>query len=290
MTTALTDADLTYFWLGPLGYLQQLPLLPVKGSTDASEALIGALLQSMTGTGTLDVFGHKRSWQLDWVCLTQEETAAVHAWFQGLTTARLRLVDPRAGNWLTRDGASGGSYHRDTRAHTVDSGSGSVSFGTVGDYPSWLQAMVNGGVAWSVPATTTATLRIDDTDQIPLIPGQQVTASVWLKGTGNAQVGVQFYDAGGATAGTVFGSVQALGGWNAYPVTFTPASNQVAGSVAVVAASGSPRTVTVGPALWHPTNTDWVPGTGCPEVLLTARKISYPGLANQDIGITLREV
>jgi hypothetical protein len=290
MTTALTDTDLTYFWVGPLGYLQQLPLLPVKGSADASEALVGALLESMTGTATLDVFGHKRTWQLDWVCLTYAETAAAHAWFQGLTTAAIRLVDPRAGNWLTRDGGSGGSYHRDTRAHTLTSGSGSVAFGTVGDYPSWLQAMVNGGIAWTVPAATTATLLIDDTDRIPLVPGQQITAQVWLKGSGNAQVGVQFYDAAGSAAGTSLGSAQALGAWTAYSVTFTPTSTQVAASLIVVAASGAGRTVTVGPALWHPTNTDWVPGTGCPEVLATARKISYPGLSNQDTGITLREV
>lgn len=289
-STALQDSDLTYFYVGPLGYLQQLPLLPVKGSTDASEALIGALLTSMAGGATLDVFGHKRTWVLDWVCLSQEETAAAHAWFQGLTTAPLRIVDPRAGNWLTRDGAAGGAYHRDTRAHTLTAGSGSISFGTVSDYPTGLAGLLDGGVTWNVPNATTATLRIDDTDRIPLIPGQPITVQVWLKGSGNVQVGAQFYDVTGAAAGNTVGALTAVGSWGPVVATFTPTTGQVAASLQVVAASGAGRVLTVGPATWHPTNTDWVPGTGCPEVLVTDRKITYPGLANQDTGITLREV
>ena len=290
MTSALTDADLTYFWLGPLGYLRKMPLLPVDGSSDASEELIGAVQMSMSGSATIDVFAHKRTWQLDWVCLTYAETAAVHSWFQGLTTDDVRIVDPRAGNRLTRDGASGGSYHRDTRAHGVPAGSGTVAFTTVTDYPAALVGMLNGGIAWSVPNITTASLFIDDIDLVPLIAGEQITATVWLKGSGNAQVGIQFYDTAGVAAGTTMASSQTLGAWAAYSVTFTPTAGQVSASLMVVAASGAPRTVTVGPALWHPTNTDWVPGTGCPAVIPTARTISYPGLLHQDTGVTLREV
>ncbi|MGH3921343.1 MAG: hypothetical protein ACRDTT_00410, partial [Pseudonocardiaceae bacterium] len=78
--TVLTDSDLRYFWLGPLGYLRQLPLLPVGGGTDATELLIGGLFESLDGTATLQILGHKRSWQLDWVCLSADEIAAVHAW------------------------------------------------------------------------------------------------------------------------------------------------------------------------------------------------------------------
>jgi hypothetical protein len=173
VTTALTDADLTYFWVGPLGYLVRLPLLPVGGSSDTSEELIGALQVSLAGSATLDVFGHKRTWQLDWVCLSQAETAAVHAWSQGLTTTALRLVDPRAGNWLTRDGASGGSYHRDTRAHTLTSGSGTVLYGPVGDYPTGLIGLVDGGVSWAVPAATAAMI-VTAKVIVPIVSGMLV--------------------------------------------------------------------------------------------------------------------
>jgi hypothetical protein len=285
--TTMTDADLTYFWAGPLGYLQQLPLLPVGGSSDATEELIGAVQVSLSGTATLDVFGHKRTWQLDWVCLTHTETMAVTGWFQGLTTAAVRIVDPRSGNRLTRDGASGGSYSRDTRAHTVTIGTVTVT--TVTDYPTPLAGVVDGGIAWAVPNITAGTLLIDDTTRIPLIPGQQITATVWLKGTLNAQVGVQFYDVTGTSAGTTLGPVVTLGAWASYPVTVTPTTGQVAGTLIVTVPSGTSRTITAGPGLWHPTNTDWVPGTGCPEVILTARKTLYPGLANHDTGVTLRE-
>lgn len=283
----LTDADLTYFWLGPLGYLRQLPLLPVAGSVQAPEELVGGLHQAVDGTGTQHVLGHKRSWQLDWVCLTPAEIAAVHAWYQGLVRADLRLVDPRAGNLLTRDGASGGSYNRDTGAHTVTAGD--VGFAAVTDYPADLLGVVDGGVEWDVPVTTAATMLIDDTDRIPLIPGQQITMSVLVEGTGGVQVGAQTYDTTGAAAGTSLASSVTLGSWGWVSHTFTPTSGQVSAALAIAAASGAARTITVGPALWHPTNTDWCPGHGCPRVLPTAMPTSYPGLAHLDPGLTLQE-
>lgn len=290
MSSPFTDADFTYFWLGPLGYLQQLPLLPLDGSSGASEELIGVLLTSLYGGGTLDVFGLKRTWQLDWVCLTHAETTAVAAWFQGLTSAPIRIVDTRAGNRLSRDAAAAGSFSRDTPAHTVLAGSGSTSFVAVTDYPAPFVGVLDGGIAWVVPAATVATLFLDGAALIPLIPGEAITATVWLQGAGNVQVGAQFYDTTGAAAGTALATSAALGSWAPYSVTFTPAAGQVSAALIVVAASGSGRTVSVGPALWHPDNTDWVPGVGCPQVLATARKTAYPGLSNQDTGVTLREV
>lgn len=285
----LTDADLELnrFWLGPLGQLRQLPLTPVGGTIAANETLVGGLTTSMNGTGTLDVFGHKRAWDLDWVCLTAAEVAAVHAWFQRLTRADLRLVDVRAYNRLSRDGASGGSWSRDVVAHTVTAGTRALV--TVTDYPTALLGLVDGGLAWSVPGSTVATLRIDATDKIPLVPGEQITLSVLLKGTLGAQVGVQFYDAVGAAGSTSLASSATLSGWAWYARTFTPSAGQVSASLIVVAASGSARTITVGPALWHPSNTDWAPGTGCPRVLMPTMTTNYPGLARHDPGITLVE-
>ena len=285
--TLLTDSDLTFFWLGPLGHLKQLPLLPVGESTDATEELIGGLTVGLDGTATQDVFGHKRSWQLDWLCLEWLDTRTQHALFQGLTRAPIRIVDPRAGNRLTRDGASGGSYSPGVDAHTVTAGT--RAFAAVTDYPDDLTGLVDGCVSWSVPVTTACTLRIDATDKIPLIPGEQVTLAVLLAGSGSGQVGAQFYDTSEVAGSTSLASSATLGGWVWYSHTFTPSAGQVSAALIVTAASGSARTVRIGPALWHPLNTDWVPGAGCPRVLLTGNPARYPGLAHQDVGLTVRE-
>lgn len=285
--TVLTDSDLTYFWLGPLGYLRQLPLLPVGGTTPATEELIGGLFTAVDGTGTLQVLGHKREWQLNWVCLAADEVAAVHAWFHRLSRAPLRIVDPRAFNRLSRDGASGGSWSRTTAAHTVTAGT--VATTAVTDYPADLIGVVDGGIAWSVPLSTAATLRIDAGVKVPLIPGEEVTVRVLLKGSLGAQPGAQFYDVAESAGSTSLASSVTLGGWTWYAHTFTPTAGQVSGSLIVVAASGAARTISVGPALWHPVNTDWTPGAGCPRVLLSAMPMRYPGLAYQDPGIVLRE-
>lgn len=283
----LTDADLTYFWLGPLGQMRQLPLLPLSGSADAPEGLIGGLFQAVNGTGTLQVLGMKRSWQLPWVCLTPGEIAAVHAWYQGLTRADLRIIDPRAGNRLSRDGASGGSFNRGVEAHTVTAGT--RAFTAVTDYPSDVLGLVDGGIAWAVPLNTAATLRIDATDKIPLIPDQAITVHLLVKGTLGAQLGTQYYDVAGSAGSTSLASSATLGAWAWRTHTFTPAAGQVSGSLILAAASGAARTITIGPGLWHPTNSDWCPGHGCPRVLPPAMPMSYPGLANLDPGITLQE-
>lgn len=283
----LTDADLRYFYLGPLGYLRPMPLVPINAAMNATEALIGGLFTSLDGTGTLDVLGHKRTWELAWVCLTPGETAAAHAMFQGLSRAAIRIIDPRAGNRLTRDGASGGSYNRDTRAHAVTAGT--RSFVTVTDYPADVLGLVDGGVAWSVPLNMASTMRIDATDKIPLIPGEQLTVHLLVKGTLGAQLGVQFYDVAGTAGSTSLGSSATLSGWQWLTHTFTPTAAQVSAALILVAASGAARTVTVGPGLWAADNDEWCPGTGCPMVLPTASPTSYPGLANIDTGLTLRE-
>lgn len=287
--TILTDADLelTRFWLGPLGRLRQLPLMPISGNTDATEELVGDLMTSIDGTGTLHVLGHKRTWKLDWVCLTAAEESAIHAWFQGLARSALRLVDVRAWNRLSRDGASGGSWSRDMAAHTVTAGT--RTFGLVTDYPDTIADVVDGGISWAVPLNTASTLRIDATDKIPLIPGEQITVSVLLKGSLGAQVGAQYYDLAGATTTTTLAGSVTLGAWAWLSHTFTPSSTQKSAALIVSAASGAARTLTVGPALWHPSNTNWTPGTGCPRVLVTAMPMRYPGLANHDPGITLVE-
>ncbi|MGH3926909.1 MAG: hypothetical protein ACRDTT_29255, partial [Pseudonocardiaceae bacterium] len=142
---------------------------------------------------------------------------------------------------------------------------------------------------WSVPLNTASTLRIDAADKIPLIPGEEITLSVLLKGTLGAQIGVQHYDAAGVAGSTSLSSSAVLSGWGWRTHTFTPSTGQVSASVIVVAASGAARTVSIGPALWHPDNTVWTPGTGCPRVLLSAMTTRYPGLARVDPGITLRE-
>jgi len=287
--TTLVDADLELnrFWLGPLGRLVQLPLTPVSSGIDAPEDLIGGFSQAIDGTGTLDVLGHKRSWRLAWTCLLPDEVAALDAWFHRLTRSPLRIVDTRAYNRLSRDGASGGSWARAVTAHTVTAGT--RTFTAVTDYPDDVVAMVDGGIAWSVPLNTASTLRIDATDKIPLVPGEQITLAVLVKGTLGAQVGVQYYDITGAAGSTSLASSATLGSWAWRTHTFTPTSTQVSASLIVTVASGAARTVTVGPALWHPTNTDWNPGTGCPRVLMTTKSTRYPGLAYQDPGITLQE-
>lgn len=288
--TWLTKADLTYFWLGPLGGLRQLPLLPLSGRSDTTEDVIGGITTSLDGTPTQQVLGHRRSWSLDWVTLDPDQAGPLRAWHLGLAgDVDLRLVDPRARNRLSRNGSSGGSYSGDTTGFSATAGT--LAHAAVTDYPTTLTGLVSGGVAWSVPVSTAATLRVDDTLRVPLVPGETVTVGMLAKGTLGAQLGARQYTAGGGTTDSLASSVT-LAGWAWLSHTLTPTADKVSGSLALTVASGAARTVTVGPALWCKGSTlpGWVAGSGCPVVLMASQDTTYPGLADVDLGVVLREV
>lgn len=286
--TWLSDADLDYFWLGPIGALRQLPLLPVGGTSDADETLIGGVSTGLDGTATAQVLGHRRSWSLDWVTLHPDDTGPLRSWYLGLIDADLRIVDPRARNRLSRNGSAGGCYDRDATGFSVTAGT--LAFAAVTDYPTTLSGLLDGALSWSVPVTTVATLRIDDTARIPLVPGETVTVAMLVKGTLGAQLGVRQYTAAGATTDSLASSVT-LGSWAWLTHTLTPSASQVSGSLALTVASGAARTVTVGPAMWIKGSTvlGWVPGDGCPVVLMEDMGTTYPGLAAVNSGVVLRE-
>ena len=282
----MTSPEPLSLWVGPLGRLHELPVLPIRGSHPAGHDRIGAVHTSLSGTTTVDVLAHRRSWSVDWTCLTAAEWGYLEAWWLGLGRDKpYRIVDPRRANRLTRDGSSGGSYSHGVTAHTVTAGT--RSYVPVTDWPADVE--LDGAVSWVVPAAG-ATLRIDDALRVPLIPGEQVTLAVLLADSGSAQVGAQLYDAAGVSAGTSLAAAGTFTGWAWRTHTFTPTAGQVAASLAVVAAAGA-RTVRVGPAQAEAgaASTPWTPGSGCPLVVLTEFASSYP-LGLYDASIEIREV
>jgi hypothetical protein len=277
----MTSVEPMSLHVGPLGQLRTLPVLPIRGRHPAGHERIGGASTSLDGTTTLDVRAYRRTWAVDWTCLSADDWGWLEAWWLGLRRGvEHRIVDPRRPNRLTRDGSSGGSYSHTTDAHTVTAGT--VGYVAVADYPTAIQ--LDGAVSWAVPAPG-ATLRVDDTPRIPLVDGEEVTVSVLLNDPGSVQVGARLYDVAGATTDDL-SPAETHSGWVWRSHTFTPAG-QVSASLAVVAAAGA-RTARVGPARWGE-DTDWTPGSGCPAVLLTSFATTYP-LGYYDVGIELREV
>ena len=262
----------------------------MSGTTAAGEELAGGVSIGLDGTATQQVLGHRRSWQLDWITLSPDDVAPLRAWYLGLAgDVDLRVIDPRARNRLSRNGSAGGSYGGDTTGFTATAGT--LTHAAVTDYPASLVGLVAGAVAWSVPLSTAATLRVDDTVRVPLIAGETITVSVLVKGTLGAQAGVRQYTSAGATTDSLASSVT-LGSWAWLSHTLTPTADQTSASLALTVVSGAARTITVGPALWYSGSAvlGWVPGSGCPAVLMEDQSTVYPGLADANLGVVLREV
>lgn len=282
-------ANTDRFWLGPLGLLRALPSVAWGDDVQAPLARIGGAQDAIDGRLSVADLGSKKQWSFTWPFLTPDEVAPIEAWWLHLADASLRLLDQRRRNRLSRDGSSAGCRSRSVAAHTTTAGT--PVFVPVADYPTsspWY-GLVDGGISWPVPASTAATMRIDGADRIPLLPGEQVTLAVPVKGSGSAQVGAQLYDLAGASAGTSLASAVTLAGWTTYTRTFTPTGTQVSAELVIVAASGSARTLTVGPALWGAGGA-WAPGTGCPQVELIDFAQSYADTDDEAVSLTVREV
>jgi hypothetical protein len=285
------EPTFTTYWLGPLGALRALPMVPVHGSVDVDLALIGATQTTLGGRLVLDIAGHKRTWGMSWQCLTNDEIGAIRAVFLGLPGAIPRLVDPRETNRLSADASSGGSYTRTAAAFAPTAGTVAYAAMTV---PAALVDLLAGGISWAVTTAGGTLLADSGSDRrVPLIPGEQVTVTAWAAGAGAAQVGAVPYDAAGVAGAASLGALVTLtGAWQRLTHTWTPGAGAVAGAPALVAAAGSARTVTTTAWQWQASAvTDWTPGLGCPQVLITASSRRLPGVGSgNDLDITVREV
>jgi hypothetical protein len=280
---------LTYY-LGPLGNLRQLPMVPIRSAVDIAYARLGGEHVTLNGQLTLDRVGYKRTWKTAWRCLEAQEAGPLEAAFLGLSRAKLRLLDPRQRNRLTPDGSAGGSYTRSPRAFVASAGA--VTF-RVAPAPTDLAGVVDGGLDWEVPAGGGKLTADSGTlTRVPLLAGQQVTASVYVSGAGGVQVGATPYDAAGAAQADILAAAVTLGGaWQRLSHTFTPAAGQVAAAPCLVAAAGTARTLqTTGWQLQAGGLSEWVPGTGCPHVVVGGFGRDHPSLAGHDVEIVLREV
>jgi hypothetical protein len=264
------------FYLGRVGALRQLRD-PMRG-LDATNERLGATHRSLDGTTTIDTLGHKRTYKIQWDYLTHEDMAYVEALHLGLVDGPLRLIDPQRKNRLTAQLSSGGSRFRTTAGFST--GQGTLTFAPT-TAPG--EVFAAGAISWGVPDTSGGRLTAGDTPSLrtPLITGEQVTLSLYATGNGaSARAVIMPFDLASNAGAPVFGpTVTLTGGYQRLSVTLTPDSTQVACVVGLDVPSGGPP-VTVTATGWQleaaATPSAWVPGTGCPVVVVDSVTDTYP--------------
>lgn len=131
-------------------------------------------------------------------------------------------------------------------------------------------------------------LYVEDTPA-PVLQGQQVTVSAWVRGAG-ARIGAAFSDANGDFVSSELSSSVAGEGWQRVFVTVEPPSG--AAVVRLVMTGGVQ--LTRPQVTWTDGMVDWAEGEGCPAavVLERSRKTlrALPGAHYTDLSFTVMEV
>lgn len=280
------------FYVGRVGSMRAL-FGPTDG-LDASATWFGGVHRSLSGTPTVDRLGRKRSWEMSWPALVPEDHAFVVALGQGTAGSPLRLIDANQRNRCSPQHSSGGTFRRSTEGFTVSTGT--LGWQTIPVPDSTWSGLLEGGLGWIVPTTVGGILKTSTVadDRYPLITGEQVTASVWVSGNLNARVQLIPYDSAGAALTAISGGTTALAGlYTRLTVTHTPLSTQVSAVLAVDIPAGQGAGVAVATA-WQleaaAAAAQWVPGEGCPVVVVDQASDRYPLYPYHEAGLTLLEV
>lgn len=286
-----------WFYLGALGRLVALPA-PEPG---IDNGIVKAAAQhvSLNAHTTEDVQGYRREWTLSMPFLDADDVAYLEACYLGVVAGPLRLVDPTRRNRLSTAAAA-------TTASPTFAGGTTALRATSGAYVvdrsvPWpdvaYDALDGRAVTWRADDTAawslsgSGVLTLDDDVGVPVLPGETVTASVYVQTDGaTATLEMVPRTAVGdrePVAGTSTGSAR----WTRLTATYS-ASDGVLAVVPRVATDATSGTIRIAAAQVETgdTATGWTLGTGCPAVLVTdlpARSPIYPLVSAE---LSLREV
>lgn len=283
--------------LGPLGALRELPSPMHADGVEAEHDLVGETHASLYGGRTRDYLGTRRTWVFAWPWARH----APHAWLRtlarGMVRRPLRLIMPAEPNRLPTDVSAGGSETRTADAYYA-SGS-STAFSTTNTPPQELAGLVDGRIAWTV-ATGSGTARLDHGEaehlRVPLIEGETVTASIYVRGdSGSVRAVLTPYDADGAALADVEGTSITLDGtWQRATVGHIPASGEASAVVGLLANQDPDATRTIDTTGWQldasDAATEWELGGACPQVLVDITGDTARPHRRYDLELTLREV
>ncbi|MGW1679396.1 hypothetical protein [Saccharopolyspora sp. NPDC002376] len=215
-------------YLGPLGGL--VKIRPPRQGVETPVRRYGGAHTAITGATTVDVTGHRARYAMKWRWLSQAEME----WFEAIHLRHipgpLRLLLGYKRNRLSRSAGSLGYGVRDMAGVTLTAGSASRSPLWPADAPP-----AGAGLSWASWAVGDS-VRLDRTYPVPVLPGETITASVYVRASAANAVRLDL-DHYGATgyAGTTTGTAVNLTAntWQRLTLTVTPAADVWAVSPAV---------------------------------------------------------
>jgi hypothetical protein len=226
------------WYLGPLGAMRQIP--DPQDPMQVDPALLGGVKTSLGGVVTVDRVARSRirSWPMTWPYLTEDDLVYLQLVADGLVPGPLRLIDPWCRNRLPQRVATGGSVSRSAVDFTQAGGSAPI-WVALTDPPAG--APTRGAISWQRTTTAAGSLTTTNVvDRVPLILGEQIRASIWVRGaTIQASAAVDAWDASNTSARTSgTATTLAATGWTQLSVTYTAAAGRISATPVIAVASG----------------------------------------------------
>lgn len=273
------------WYLGPVGQLQELTC-PETG-VQRNPVRYGGVHRAITGAATVDVTGIKYEYNLKWDHAAESEIRALEVMAERHVPGPFWLLDPLKRNRLSVEA---------TRLRWLSLSSPGVfpTGGLVKHVNDWPTAAGLGTqcLHWYSQPANNHQLVFDYAKWVPVIPGEQLVGSVYLKGSGAATVRMTWLNAQGVETGTPQAtSVTATGAWVRYATSGTVPAGAALVRFEIARGSGSTTDLYVAaPQLEVGTSASaWQPGGGAPLVHIDQLETSSPRYPLFNVGLTLLE-
>ena len=273
------------WYLGPAGQLQALTC-PETG-VERNPVRYGGVHRGFSGAATVDVTGYKYEYELQWTWAEESEIRALEVMHERIVRGPFWLLDPTKRNrlsvqatqlqWLTRTFPG------------VRPTSGTVE--TVKDWPS-AAGLGNRAIRWTNQAANNHQLVFDHGKWTPVLPGETLTGSVYIKGSGSVTVRMVWMDSDGVDWTTPSSSTSTVtGSWVRYKVTGTVPAGASLVRFELARGSSSVEDIDVAAPQLEvgSTPSEWQPGGGATLVHIDQFETRSPRYPLFDVNLTLLE-
>jgi len=274
------------WYVGPLGNLR--PFVCPERDVDVTVERFGGIFQGLSGARSLNVTGLRQKFSFDFRYLDKAEFAWLEALNMRVTPGPYRLLNPFKVNRLTAAASlcksSGGS---------MEGAALTTGFTTrVWDWPVAAGDIGSSAYKWTNRAGT-GVVRLDDWKKTTVTPGEQITGSVYLKGSTAVTmfVGFDLFDRDNVSVtAPSFVSKSVTTAWTRQNVSITVPANAVMAKLAFYTTNATPDiSFTAAQVELGATPTAWELGGGAPVVSFDQMSVVTPRFPYRNTTLTLLE-
>ena len=273
------------WYLGPAGSLQALTC-PDKG-VKLNTIRYGGVHRALSGAATVDITGFKDEFEFEWSYATEEEVRALRAMHTRIVPGPFWLINPLRKNRLSLRASQLFYLARSFPGVWVFDGAG-IEYAH-----DWPEDAGLGGrcVRWHSKPSSPTVLTFDYAKWVPVLPGEELTVSVYMKGSGSHVPQITWMDKTGTPVGSpVVGTGTVSSSWARHELTATAPAGAALMRFDVLSQSSTADVYVAAPQIEANSEaTYWEPGGGSVWVHLDQLDTSSPRFPLFDVSMTLLE-